>query len=187
MPDSIIRPFEKSDIAAVKQFTDEAIGTNYYSLQELEEIFQKSLAHKTMCTLLLEIQGKIQGVRITYPPGKWSKGKGKGLSPQLWPHPMDETAYFQSLFIAEQLTGHGYGKQMSLQAIQILKEIGAKGIVCHSWKESPNDSSGRYLRSLGFTLIATHPLYWKEVDYVCTRCGKPCLCTAEEMYLDLQR
>lgn len=186
MKNTLIRPLKKSDIDSVKKFTDQAIGTNYYSVPELEDIYQKSLFNSTMCTLVLEIEGLIQGVRITYPPGKWSKGKGKGLSPALWPHEMDHTAYFQSLFIAPDLTGHGYGKQMSLKAIEILKDIGAQGIVCHSWKESPNDSSGRYLRSMGFTLVATHPLYWKEVDYVCTRCGNPCLCTAEEMYLDLK-
>ena len=180
-----IRPLAKADIHNVKEFTDRAIGTNYYSLDELEEIYKKSFAGTTMCTLVLEADKKIQGVRITYPPGKWSKGKGKGLNPQLWPHPLSETAYFQSLFIAPDLTGSGYGKKMSLAAIDILKGTKANGIVCHSWKESPNDSSGRYLRSMGFKLIASHPLYWKEVDYVCTRCGKPCLCTAEEMYLDL--
>lgn len=180
-----IRPLEKSDILKVKEFTDRAIGTDYYSVPELEDIYSKSLADNVMCTLVLEINQQIQGVRITYPPGKWSHGKGQGLNPGKWPHGLDQTAYFQSLFIAPELTGSGHGKTLSLKTIEILKEIGTQGIVCHSWKESPNDSSGRYLRSMGFTLIATHPLYWKEVDYVCTRCGKPCLCTAEEMYLDL--
>lgn len=175
-----------SDIEAIKEFTDRAIGTNYYSIPELEGIFQKSAFNKIMCTLVLEIDGKIEGVRITYPQGQWSKGKGQGLNPNLWPHSLEETAYFQSLFVSQELTGHGYGKKLSLRAIEVLKSIETKGIVCHSWKESPNDSSGRYLRALGFKLIATHPLYWKEVDYTCTRCGKPCLCTAEEMYLDLK-
>ena len=41
--------------------------------------------------------------------------------------------------------------------------------------------SGRYLRAMGFELVKAHPLYWNKVDYVCTRCGKPCVCTAEEM------
>lgn len=79
----------------------------------------------------------------------------------------------------------GWGKRMSLQAIELLKEAGAQAIATHSWKESPQDSSGKYLRSLGFRSVALHPFYWKEVDYICTRCGKPCLCTAEEMILKL--
>ncbi len=186
---SVIRPLEMVDLKALKTFTDHAIGTGYYTMAELEEIYNKSLDQKTktMTTLVLLQDGKICGVRITYPPGNWSHGKGKGLNPKLWPYPLEQTAYFQSLFVAPELTGTGLGKKLSLKAIEILKSIHAKGIVCHSWVESPHDSSGKYLRSLGFQSIAKHTHYWKEVDYQCTRCGSPCLCTAEEMYLDLTR
>lgn len=181
-----IRPMRPTDAAAVKEFTDRAIGTNYYSVEELEEIYQKSLKNDVEFTLVLEDKGQIKAVRITYPPGNWQKGKGKGLSPESWQVPFEEVAYFQSLFVDETLTGQGWGKKLSLAAIDLLKTAGvAKAIVTHSWKESPHDSSGKYLRGLGFRLVASHPFYWKEVDYVCTRCGKPCLCTAEEMILKL--
>ena len=181
-----IRSMAKSDLERVKEFTDRAIGTGYYSTSELEAIYQQSIfKNEKVLTLVLEIDEQIKGVRITYPPGQWQKGKGEGLNPTLWPYSLDETAYFQSLFVDPQLTGRGYGKLLSQAAIKNLKDIGAKGIVCHSWKESPHDSSGKYLRALGFELIAAHPLYWNEINYVCTRCGKPCLCTAEEMYLSL--
>lgn len=187
----IIREMTFSDLPAVQKFTDEAIGKDYYSMSELEEIFQKSISRDkfgtdTMCSLVLtDAKNQIFGIRLTYTPGKWSKGKGKGLSPELWPFDFSEMAYFQSLFIHPDLTGKGYGKEMSLKAISILKKIGTKAIVCHSWFDSPGDSSGKYLRSLGFKVVATHPLYWKDVDYVCTRCGKPCVCTAVEMLLEL--
>jgi predicted N-acetyltransferase YhbS len=181
-----IRPFTLADIEKVRRFTDRAIGTNYYSADELKEIYKKSLKNGQECTLVLEDEkGEIRGVRITYPPGNWEKGKGKGLNPQLWQSKLEETAYFQSLFVDPALTGDGWGKKLSFEAIEILRKLNAKAIVTHSWKESPHDSSGRYLRALGFRLVATHPFYWKEVDYVCTRCGKPCLCTAEEMILNL--
>lgn len=188
MENCLIREMTKGDIPQLKSFTDRAIGEGYYSIAELEEILERSTdKHGQVFTLVLEMQGEIQGVRITYPPGKWESGKGKGLTISQWPHALNETAYFQSLFLSPKLTGEGLGKKLSLRAIEKLKMIGAKGVVCHSWKESPHDSSGKYLRSLGFQLIATHPLYWHEVDYSCTRCGRPCLCTAEEMYLDLQK
>jgi len=29
--------------------------------------------------------------------------------------------------------------------------------------------------------VIEHPLYWIDVDYECTRDGKPCRCTAIEM------
>lgn len=184
--DFTIRPLQAQDLDALRRFTDHAIGTGYYSAQEVQDIWQRSQTAKgEVLTLVLENSQGLCGVRITYPPGRWKKGKGRGLTIEKWPHALSQTAYFQSLFVAPQLTGQGWGRKLSLAALKLLVEIGAEGVVCHSWKESPHDSSGKYLRGLGFQLIQTHPLYWKEVDYQCTRCGKPCLCTAEEMYLDL--
>lgn len=184
-----IRPFRENDLEAVRLFTDREIGAGYYQLSELQDIFERSKAGNVICSLLLEnTDGEIRGVRISYPPGKWQKGKGKGLCPEKWPHAVSDTAYFQSLFIANELQGQGWGGRISMQALLALKEVGAKGVVCHSWKESPNDSSTRYLKKLGFELIQEHREYWKEVDYECTRCGQPpCLCTAQEMYLNLDR
>lgn len=179
----VIRPLRKNDLIAVKDFTDLTIGENYYSSSELSEIFERSRLRDQMCTLLLCEGQDIRGIRITYPPTKWTHGKGDGLSPEHWPYGLNDTAYFQSLFVAKELTGQGYGRQLSIKSIEILQALGAKGIVCHSWRESPNGSSGRYLRALGFQLIKQHPLYWNKVNYTCTRCGNPCLCTAEEMYL----
>lgn len=184
-----IRPFKKEDLEAIRQFTDREIGAGYYSENELKAIYEQSSKNNIMCSLLLEnSEGEIQGVRISYPPGKWNRGKGRGLHSNDWPHKAEETAYFQSLFLANDLQGQGWGGKLSKHAIGILREVGAKGIVCHSWKESPNNSSTRYLKKLGFELIAEHPEYWKEVDYRCTRCGEPpCRCTAQEMYLDLEK
>lgn len=177
-----IRPLAKQDIPAIKLFTDRTIGTNYFSESELLDILARSEKDNRQCSLgLFDQMENIRGIRITFPPGNWSHGKGKGLSPSLWKVELKDMGYFQSLFIDPPLTGQGWGKKLSLKSIEILKDLGAKAILCHSWKESPNDSSGRYLRSLGFELVNVHPYYWKEVDYQCTRCGKPCLCTAEEM------
>lgn len=176
-----IEPLKRDDLGGLVEFTDAAIGKNYYSLKDVEDIFARSQKNGIMCTLVVKENSKIKGVRITYPPGNWEKGKGKGLTPNSWNTPLSDTAYFQSLFLSSDLQGHGLGQEISLKSIALLKTLGAKAVVCHSWKESPNDSSGKYLRKMGFQLVATHPLYWKEVDYQCTRCGKPCLCTAEEM------
>lgn len=184
-----VRPMKKADLEAVRRFTDREIGAGYYSAQELEEIFNRSQKNGVMCSLVLDRgEGEIGGVRISYPPGNWESGKGKGLHPEKWPHSKDETAYFQSLFLAGDLQGQGWGGKLSQAALKILKDSGAKGVVCHSWKESPNNSSTKYLLKLGFMTIADHPLYWKDVNYNCTRCLKPpCQCTAQEMYLDLER
>jgi ribosomal protein S18 acetylase RimI-like enzyme len=176
------REFRPEDIAAVRAFTDRTIGTGYYSEPELQEYYRRSVKDGRVCSLVLVDEGgEIRGLRLTCPPGNWSHGKGHGLSPALWKTQLSETAYFQSLFIDPDLAGRGWGKKLSMHALDILREVGAKSVVTHSWKESPHDSSGRYLRAMGFELVKAHPLYWNKVDYTCTRCGKPCMCTAEEM------
>jgi hypothetical protein len=136
---------------------------------------------------LLKKNKEIYGVRFTYAPGKWSHGKGNGLTAEKWPYPLEETAYFQSLFLAPLVQGSGWGGKLSHKSLGVLKKLGARGVVCHSWKESPFNSSAKYLEKMGFKVVAEHPLYWQHVTYNCTRCLKPpCQCTALEMYLDLE-
>lgn len=184
---ALIRSFEKKDIKAVKELTDQCIGQNYYEINELEELQQQSISKNISASFVLEINNQIKGIRLSFPPNSWKAGKGLGLCEEKWPHKKENTAYFQSLFIHPDFTNQGFGKQMSLKSIEVLKQMGAKGIVCHAWKESPQDSSRKYLSSLKFEVIKERIHYWKNVDYLCPRCGKPCLCTAVEMYLDLEK
>ncbi len=177
------------DIESIKVFCDDAIGKNYYSVDELKQIWHRSTAqNQTYSLVLVDTKNRsrpIRGIRICFPPGQWAKGKGNQIRPDLWKVPIAETAYFQSLFVDENLRGQGWGPKLSQAAIQSLKTAGTRAVVCHSWVESPGDSSGRYLRSLGFETVIFHKEYWKDVDYLCTRDGNPCLCTAEEMILYL--
>jgi GNAT superfamily N-acetyltransferase len=192
---STIQPLTRADFKPLKAFTDLTIGAGYYSMKELEEIFDRSSAidskgESHMASLLLRAgdrpSDEILGVRFTYPPGKWNHGKGKGLNPSAWPHGLSETGYFQSLFLSDKTQGQGWGARLSHASIDVLKRLGARGVVCHSWKESPFNSSSKYLEKMGFKSVAEHPLYWAEVDYNCTRCKKPpCQCTAVEMYYEI--
>lgn len=183
-----IEPFEPFHIPLVKKFTDVAIGKGYYSLEELAENQKKSICKNKQISsfVLINAHKEVKGLRLAYPPGNWDHGKGSKLRPDLWPHPLNETGYFQSLFISKDLQGQSWGPRLSQKSIEILKNNHAAGIATHSWKESPNNSSVRYLEKIGFKKIIEHPLYWNEVDYTCTLDGKPCKCTAIEMYLDLK-
>lgn len=178
-----IRPLEENDLPAVKIFSDRVIGADYFSATDLKDLLMKSRdASGVMYSMvLIDETGSVRGMRLTFPPGNWSKGRGAGLSPELWGFGLDETAYFQSLFVDPDLTGQGWGRRLSLESLDRLRTFGAKAVVCHSWLESPNDSSGRYLRKLDFKHVKFHPKYWNNVDYQCPRCGRPCICTAEEM------
>lgn len=177
-----IRPLHLADLPQIKIFTDKTIGENYFSLEELQQSYQKSLLNNVMYSfVLVDDQNNIKGLRLAYPPGAWSKGKGSKLRPELWKTPQDKAGYFQSLFISPEVQGTGWGPKLSEAAIARLKEIGTLAIVTHAWQESPNNSSIRYLTKFGFEPVATHANYWIDVDYVCIRDGKPCKCTAVEM------
>ncbi len=181
--DCTIESLSEKYISSVKEMTDEEIGHDYYSLIELENILNKNLQLKEVPSFVLIHQNQVVGVRLTLAPMQWEGGKGNGLTPDMWPCDKKDLAYFQSLFIKKRFQQMGWGKTLSLKSIDILKKLGSKGVLCHSWVESPGDSSRRYLRSLGFKSVKQHSFYWKDVDYYCPRCSKPCLCTAEEMVL----
>src|SRR5438094_640169 len=119
----IIRSLKESDIVRVKSFCDRAIGDNYYSETELRKILVQSTKDGVMCSYVLEDGDGIRGIRITYPPGQWQKGKGQGLNPTLWGVAFEEAAYFQSLFVDLNLTGQGWGRRLSEAAIETLRSL----------------------------------------------------------------
>jgi ribosomal protein S18 acetylase RimI-like enzyme len=191
-----IVPLDEVTPQALKDFSDLYIGKNYFSESQLADFIMKSQKNGIQCSLALvsqnqdskvPSQSEVLGMRLTFPPQNWDSSTKKGLSVRDWPHPLNETAYFQSLFLAPQLRGQGWGGRLSEESIHKLLQLGVSGVVCHSWLESPQNSSLKYLLKMGFKKIKTHPQYWSSLDYECVRCGKPpCLCTAEEMYLDLR-
>ena len=187
----LIKKFLPADIPAVKKFTDRVVGDGYYSIAELTEFQKKSIAHPSgdICSFVLvdASTSEIMGLRLAFPPGNWDRGKGSNLRPDLWPTQLSETAYFQSLFVSPNLQGQGWGPKLAQKSIEIFRKLKAAAIITHCWKESPNNSSYKYLATLGFQAIIEHPNYWIDVDYVCTRDGKPCKCTAIEMHLNLTK
>lgn len=183
-----IVPFTSNLILRVLEFTDANIGKNYYTIAEMTENQKKSVTTNNEITsfVLVNESHDICGLRLAYPPGQWAHGKGSQLHPELWPFKLSEAGYFQSLFISEAAQGQGFGPALSEKAIEIFKKNGARGIVTHCWKESPNNSSFKYLDKINFKTVVEHLNYWIDVDYICTLDGNPCKCTALEMILELK-
>jgi ribosomal protein S18 acetylase RimI-like enzyme len=180
----IIRELQPDDFSQVLTFSDEQIGDNYFTREKLEKIFQASLKNGIVTSLLLVDEAGIQGMRLTYPPGQWiDRHPSQPVHPELWKVELSDAAYFQSLFISRSYQGKGFGQKLSLASIEKLKLMGAKAVVCHSWNESPQNTSRKYLDRLGFEAVLSIPEFWKCIDYKCTRCGKPCVCSATEMVL----
>jgi ribosomal protein S18 acetylase RimI-like enzyme len=177
-----VREFLLSDCESVKQFTDESIGENYFSVTELKTFAERSIKDGVNCSFLVTDQKeKIKGLRLSLPPGHWTHGKGRHISPELWNVDLNSAAYFQSLFLHPSTRGQGLGPLLSNKSLECFRSLNAKAVITHAWLESPENSSLRYLNKMGFTSLKQHPHYWINVNYKCTLDGFPCKCTAVEM------
>ncbi|MCR9204729.1 MAG: GNAT family N-acetyltransferase [Halobacteriovoraceae bacterium] len=181
----------RAELPAVKAFTDQWIGKDYYEISELEGLYDASLIEDSgateSCSYLALCDGELAGVRLSFAPGKWEGLITRGLTPTVWGVDFSQMAYFKSLFVAEKFQGKGIGISLSQKSLETLKKGGAKGVLCHSWLESPGNSSQRYLKKFGFEEVKKHPKFWFPIDYECTRCApERCVCTASEMILRLE-
>ena len=178
-------PLHSTYLQSIIELADREIGQSYYDKTELIEQIHRGTWKGQQLSFLAFEGDELVGFRLTSAPGKWNHGRGKGLSPHLWPFSLEESAYFQSCFVSEKYMGRGIGRSLSQKCLEILIELKIPMVVAHSWKESPHNSSFRYLTALGFQAVKEYPEYWKDVDYICSRDGNPCRCTAIEMILDL--
>lgn len=177
-----IRPLTENDLENVRLFTDKWIGENYFSLDELQKIFEWSEKDGQTASFLAVDGETIAGARLTYAPGVWINPETRGLSSELWKTTTGQTAYFKSLFVSGDYQQKGIGKKLSETSIQVLRDMGAEAILCHSWLESPGNSSQKYLQKMGFETVKEHKKFWFPIDYECTRCSPDrCVCTAMEM------
>ena len=182
MSEILFRTMHHRDLLSVKAFTDQWIGTDYFNEKEIEEILNKSKQEDLNASLLALDGSQLVGVRLTYLPGKWIAPETTGITPELWNVDVEKVGYFKSLFISQIYQNRGIGKSLSAQAIQTLKKADAQAVLCHSWLESPENSSQIYLLRSGFKAIAQHKKFWFNIDYQCTRCTPHrCECTAVEM------
>ncbi|MCB9526635.1 MAG: GNAT family N-acetyltransferase [Myxococcales bacterium] len=177
----VLRRMTPEDAQGVADLARVVIGPGYYRLDEVHAYLERSVGANGVALSYVAVDGpRVVGFRFVLPPGAWEQGRGEGLHPDRWPGPLEKAAYFQSCFVALDAMGHGIGKRLARLAFADLHRLGAELVVTHSWKESPHDSSRRYLRRLGFSEVAELPEYWVDVDYVCRLDGKPCRCTAVE-------
>ena len=178
-----IIPLDAPWIDAFIAFTDIGIGAGYYRKQDVETLIARNQPLNTSF-LLIDQESHVQGVRVSYPPGQWIDLVGpQRLFLDRWPFSANKVGYFKSLFLDAKLQGQGWGPKLSEHSTAAMKKCGAEAIVTHSWKESPNNSSTRYLESIGFKALGQHNNFWSEVDYDCSGCHvRPCTCTADEMY-----
>ena len=170
-------PLEESDIDEVVCFFDRWSGKNFYTPEDIKDIIKKS----RKASFVARVNDEVAGIRLTYAPGDWAEGYQQ-ITPEQWKVDKGEAAYFKSLFVSDDHQKMGIGRTLSTKSIEVLCELGAKAILCHSWAESPGNSSRIYLEKMGFEPVKEHKNFWYEVPYLCVRC-KPqkCTCTGVEM------
>lgn len=184
-----LRPMKTGDFPDICRLSDAAFGESYITTAELQRQWPlMNSGGETASFVLVSDKDEILGFRITFLPGTWfgEKEGGKCLSDQ-WPVPQRVVGYFKTAYVDDSLRGQGWGRKMAEKALSVIKQLGGKAVVTHSWNESPGDSSGKYLRALGFDAVGRIPGFWGEAEYDCVECNnKPCTCTATEMILELK-
>lgn len=181
-----IKPLSPAFFKQVIDFTNQYIGNNYFSEEDLEKILKFSTL-KTLNSSLLALQDtELIGVRLTYMPGLWVSNPDLTIAPDLWQVDKERVGYFKSLFVKPQYQSQGVGVKLSSTSLAILKKVKTQAVVTHSWVESPNNSSLNYLTKMGFKEVRDIKNAWSHIDYDCVRCTpKRCYCTAKEMILKL--
>ena len=176
------KPLDPSYFNEIIQFANKHIGLNYFSQEDLEKIYSRSLLKGECCSFVHFEDNRIVAIRLAYMPGSWTDSPEVVIHPDLWLVDQDKVGYFKSLFVDPSFQGQGLGSKLSSFTIEAFKKVGGLAVVTHSWKESPNNSSYLYLSKLDFSTIKEIPLAWNHIDYECVRCGpQRCVCSALEM------
>lgn len=171
-----------SHVSELKLFLDKEAGFNYMTEDDLKDVIENNIILNNLnASFIAKDNEKIIGLRLTYVPVKWIKD-GKGATFSKWNVDKSKVAKFHCLFIDNNYRGQGIGPKMSKMSVDVLREMGAKAIICYSWLESFNNSSQKYLIKYGFSPVNQHPNFWADLEYDCSGCNvRPCTCTAEEM------
>ncbi len=186
----LIVPLSEDYLTAILEFTDREIGKHYYTEENFLLHLERSKKDNLNASFLAidkETQ-QIVALRLSYAPGTWHTEKADHLTPERWhrPIPHKQLGYFKSLFVDRHHQGKGLGPYLSQQSLIILKQQGALAVLSHSSLGSPQNSSKKYLTSLGFHPVKEHQHFWSHIFYHCAHCFQtPCSCTALEMILFL--
>ena len=179
-------PFSLELFEPIIELIDQESGKGFYTFEDLERYLLLSTVGEH-CTSFVALDGqRVVGLRLTLAQSSWRNEYLEKLSQKKWPKPFTKTAYFKSNFISASYRGKGIGTALSRFSLDVLKTLGYEAVLCHSWVESPGNSSQKYLKKLGFMPVAIHEKFWFEVDYECVRCHpEKCVCCATEMLLIL--
>ena len=159
----------------LQPFIDKWIGKDFFSKKDVEELVEQDINYVAFD------RDKLVGVRFAYLPDCW---ESKNVSPDKWKVPREQVARGGGIFVHGDYQKKGIGKTLEKRLCKALKEKGAKAICVHSWLESPNNSSQKFLLGNGYKNLKTYKDYYINAPS-CSRCEvtkeNPCSCSANEM------
>ena len=178
----LIEPLNLKHKEKFIKFADQFIGENYFNNDNFKEQIPLSIKDNLNCSFVMfNSEQEIIAIRLTYAPGVWQNKITTQHIDKLNLN-VKKVAYFKSLFVHPDYQGKKIGPILSKKSIKVLKLMDCEYIISHSWLESPNNSSVKYLEKYGFKQLGVISNFWGTVDYICTGCQKTsCSCTAVEM------
>lgn len=189
-PSLQLAQLEPEHFERVIELGNDIHGDHYLTSEIISKIYQKSVAGKVNCSLVMldpargKKLDKLVAFRLTYAPGNWDLDEW--CSPELWDLPIHQLCYFKSSTVDTDYLRTGIATKMLTASIESAKLLGAKGGICHTWMQSPENAAYQYFIRCGGKLLKTHPNRWLEDSYAgyqCVACSAfdYCRCDAGEM------
>ena len=176
---------QPEDFAAVLQLGNLVHGDGYLTPESLQQYFERGLARQLNASFVAYVDTNVLvGFRLAFAAGQWILDQW--CSPDLWPVPPEQVAYFKCNTVSPAQQGSGIGGKLLQLSITALQQQGAIAGLAHLWQQSPGNAAVKYFSRHGGVLIKQHPDKWRAeslLGYACVRCGFDCHCSAAEMIL----
>lgn len=180
-----IRPYRSIDAQSLIRLAINVHGKGYLDHALLQQFIELGCVGGLNASFVAYQNTKLVGYRLSFSPKRWQPDRW--CSPDLWPVPKDEMAYFKSVAVEPGLQGQGIGSALLKASIEVLLLQGATAGLAHLWQQSPGNSAVRYFTKAGGKLIAVHQDKWLALSlndgYFCPVCQGECHCSAAEMVL----
>lgn len=178
------RQLQLQDYQLLLTLANTVHGAGYLDQPTLAYYHQLGIKQGQDASFVAYSDDQLVGFRLAWAAGNWQPDLW--CSPELWPMPASQVAYFKCNTIAPKLQGRGIGGELMQRSVAALKAQGAQAGVAHLWRQSPGNAAVRYFSKQGGQLVKIHPDKWRKDShngYECVRCGFDCRCEAAEMIL----
>lgn len=176
-----IRELTPEVFAEVKNYCDEDVGTGYYSISDLQRIYENSLQSGMNTSFVaFSKEEEVIGVFFNLCGREWVDNQ-KGLTVQNWYVDLDDALYCDAVFIKKPYRRMGVGHSFFRRLLPVMAHLKYKAIAGHVCANSPENPLYPSFEKRGFQEVKTHDCFWQDRDYDCSYCEDTCECAGIEM------